>query len=179
VTHPEVTRYFMTVSEAVNLVIQAGSLGRGGEIYLLDMGEPVRIVDLARSLVALNGLTVRDDRNPGGDVAITFVGLQPGEKLHEELLVGAACEPTEHPKIRRAREPGISGRRLSELLTRLESACDRHEVLEVRRVLEEMVESASDVRPQVEVLGGSTERPAAGRDVATSETRRGRGAALP
>ena len=178
VTHPEVTRYFMTVSEAVNLVIQAGSLGRGGEIYLLDMGEPVRIVDLARSLVALNGLTVRDDRNPGGDVAITFVGLQPGEKLHEELLVGGACEPTEHPKIRRAREPGISGRRLSELLARLESACDRHEVLEVRRVLEEMVETHAEA-PEIEVLGGAAEPVATGRDAATPETRRGRGAALP
>jgi FlaA1/EpsC-like NDP-sugar epimerase len=110
VTHPEVTRFFMTISEAVNLVIQAGSLGHGGDVFLLDMGEPVRIADLARNLVILQGLTVRDESNPNGDIAIEFIGLQPGEKLYEELLVTDDAEATEHPKIRRAQEQGVAGR---------------------------------------------------------------------
>lgn len=151
VTHPDATRYFMTIGEAVNLVIQAGSLGRGGEIYLLDMGEPIRILDLARSMIVLNRATIRDERNPDGDIAISFTGLQPGEKLKEELLVDGTAAETEHPKIRQASDRGLAGRRLSELLTRLESACDRHDSLEVRRLLEEMVEPSPEVAPLIEV----------------------------
>jgi len=151
VTHPEATRYFMTISEAVNLIIQAGSLGRGGEIYLLDMGTPIRILDLARSMIVLNRMTIRDEGNPAGDVEISFTGLQPGEKLNEELLVGGDPEATEHPKIRQARDRGLSGRSLNELLTRLESACDRHDSLEVRRLLEEMVEPSPKEPPVIEV----------------------------
>jgi FlaA1/EpsC-like NDP-sugar epimerase len=147
VTHPEVTRFFMTISEAVNLVIQAGSLGHGGDVFLLDMGEPVRIADLARNLILLQGLTVRDESNPKGDIAIDFIGLQPGEKLYEELLVADDSETTEHPKIRRAQEQGVAGRSLAQFLTQLESACDRHDAMEVRRLLRELVEGVAERSP--------------------------------
>ncbi|MGA1056126.1 MAG: polysaccharide biosynthesis protein, partial [Phycisphaerales bacterium] len=147
VTHPEVTRFFMTISEAVNLVIQAGSLGHGGDVFLLDMGEPVRIADLARNLILLQGLTVRDESNPKGDIAIDFIGLQPGEKLYEELLVADDSETTEHPKIRRAQEQGVAGRSLAQFLTQLESACDRHDAMEVRRLLRELVEGGAERAP--------------------------------
>ena len=93
-THPEATRYFMTIAEAVNLVIEAGSLGRGGDVLLLDMGEPVRILDLARNLAVLHGLSIRDAACPSGDLEVEFVGLQPGEKLHEELFEASGAERT-------------------------------------------------------------------------------------
>jgi FlaA1/EpsC-like NDP-sugar epimerase len=144
VTHPEVTRFFMTISEAVNLVIQAGSLGHGGDVFLLDMGEPVRIADLARNLILLQGLTVRDESNVEGDIAIEFIGLQAGEKLYEELLVDDDAEETEHPKIRRAREQGVAGRPLAQYLTQLESACDRYDAMEIRRLLRELVEGVAE-----------------------------------
>jgi len=160
VTHPEVTRYFMTISEAVNLVIQAWSDGEGGEVYLLDVGEPVKIVDLARSLVTLSGLTVRDEKHPDGDIEIRFIGLQPGEKLHEELLVGDVSDDTEHPKIRRARESGVAVPNREAALTRLESACDLQEVFEVRRLVEEMVEVTHTLSPQAEVLTEGVRRDA-------------------
>jgi FlaA1/EpsC-like NDP-sugar epimerase len=160
VTHPEVTRYFMTISEAVNLVIQAGSLGKGGEIYLLDMGEPVKIVDLARSLIALSGLTVRDEKHPDGDIEICFIGLQPGEKLHEGLLVGEVSDDTEHPKIRRAQESGVAIPNREVALARLESACDLQEALKVRRLVEEMVEVTCTLSPQTEVLSEGVRRDA-------------------
>ncbi len=146
VTHPDVTRYFMTVTEAVNLVIQAGSLGRGGEIFILDMGEPVKIVDLARNLIGLQGFSVRDASRPDGDIRIEFVGLQPGEKLHETLVAEGTLETTEHPKISRAIEPGLRGPALRDGLARLESACDRHDPAEARRILQELV-GTSAARP--------------------------------
>ncbi|QFY62867.1 polysaccharide biosynthesis protein (plasmid) [Rhizobium grahamii] len=112
-THAEITRFFMTVPEAAQLVIQAGAMAKGGDVYLLDMGEPVKIIDLARRMVELSGLTVRDDQNPAGDIEIVTTGLRPGEKLYEELLISDNPEFTEHPKIRTATEhfmpwPGLS-----------------------------------------------------------------------
>jgi FlaA1/EpsC-like NDP-sugar epimerase len=104
VTHPEVTRYFMTIPEAAQLVLQAGAMAEGGDLFLLDMGEPMRIVELARRMVTLSGLTVRDDRHPSGDIEIRFIGLRPGEKLYEELLIGDNPLPTAHPRILRAHE---------------------------------------------------------------------------
>lgn len=104
VTHPEVTRYFMTIPEAAQLVLQAGAMAEGGDLFLLDMGEPIRIVDLARRMVALSGLTVRSDAHPTGDIEIRFIGLRPGEKLYEELLIGDNPLPTAHPRILRAHE---------------------------------------------------------------------------
>jgi len=124
------------------------------------MGEPVKIVDLARSLVTLSGLTVRDEKHPDGDIEIRFIGLQPGEKLHEELLVGDVSDDTEHPKIRRARESGVAVPNREAALTRLESACDLQEVFEVRRLVEEMVEVTHTLSPQAEVLTEGVRRDA-------------------
>ena len=89
VTHPEVIRYFMTIAEAAQLVLQAGAMGRGGDVFVLDMGKPVRIADLAKRLISLMGLTVRDEQNPEGDIEIIYTGLRPAEKLFEELLIGS------------------------------------------------------------------------------------------
>ena len=105
VTHPSINRYFMTIPEAVQLVLQATGMAKGGDVFLLDMGEPVRIADLARQMIELSGLRVKDDDYPEGDIAIEFTGLRPGEKLFEELLISADDQPTDHPLIRRAKEP--------------------------------------------------------------------------
>ncbi|MCP9927210.1 polysaccharide biosynthesis protein [Cyanobium sp. CH-040] len=122
VTHPEITRFFMTIPEAVQLVLQASAMASGGEVFLLDMGEPVRIADLARQMIQLSGASVRDAANPDGDIEIHYTGLRPGEKLHEELLLAAASDPTAHPLIRRAREAALPPELLSVLLADLEAA---------------------------------------------------------
>lgn len=119
VTHPEITRYFMTISEAVQLVIQAGAMARGGEVFLLDMGDSVRIQDLARRMIELAGLTVRDEYNREGDIPIEFTGLRPGEKLYEELLIGDNPQPTAHPRIFKAHEEFIFSPELEEILGQL------------------------------------------------------------
>ncbi len=103
-THPDVTRYFMTIPEAAQLVLQAGAMGQGGEVFVLDMGQPVRIIELARRMVELSGHAVRDEANPEGDIEIRITGLRPGEKLYEELLIGDDPSPTAHPRIMKARE---------------------------------------------------------------------------
>ena len=108
VTHPEVIRYFMTIPEASQLVIQAGAMAKGGEVFVLDMGDPVRIVDLAATMVHLMGLTVKDDTNPQGDIALEFTGLRPGEKLYEELIIGECSVRTEHDMIMQASEETLS-----------------------------------------------------------------------
>jgi FlaA1/EpsC-like NDP-sugar epimerase len=105
ITHPEVTRYFMTIPEAVSLVLQAGQMAEGGEVFVLDMGEPVKIIDLARKMIRLAGKTERTDADPRGDIAIRFIGLRPGEKLYEELLIGENPLPTRNEHILMAREP--------------------------------------------------------------------------
>ena len=118
VTHKEVTRYFMTIPEAASLVIQAGALAQGGDVFVLDMGKSVKIVDLARRMIHLAGLTVKDENNPEGDIAIEFPGLRPGEKLYEELLIGEDVLATEHPKIMRANEKSFSANVIHELFER-------------------------------------------------------------
>lgn len=145
VTHPEITRYFMTIPEAVELVLQAGSLGKGGDVFVLDMGEPVKIVDLARKMVRLSGLTVRDENNPEGDIEITFSGLRPGEKLYEELLVGDNVVGTEHPMIMRAEENYHPWPKLEKQLDRLDRACRRFDLDTVKAMLLEIVDG---YRPQ-------------------------------
>ena len=107
-THPEIIRYFMTIPEAAQLVLQASSLANGGDVFLLDMGEPVRIKDLAEQMLRLGGLSIRDACNPDGDIEIVCTGLRPGEKLYEELLIEAESEPTLHPLIYRAQERLLS-----------------------------------------------------------------------
>ena len=121
-THRDVTRYFMTIPEASQLVIQAGAMAQGGEVYVLDMGGPVRIYDLARTMINLSGLTVRDTANPGGDIEICEIGLRKGEKLYEELLIGNAPQPTRHPRIMQAREGQLAWSELSRYLETLRNA---------------------------------------------------------
>jgi FlaA1/EpsC-like NDP-sugar epimerase len=124
VTHAEVTRYFMTIAEAAQLVLQAGAMARGGDVFVLNMGQPVKIMDLALRMVALSGLRVRDAAHPHGDVAVTVTGLRPGEKLYEELLIGDNPEPTEHPRILRAQEEYLPWPRLqTPLKALLDAAC--------------------------------------------------------
>ncbi len=105
VTHREMIRYFMSIPEAAALVIQAGAMATGGDVFVLDMGEPVKIDDLARSMIRLMGLEVRDASHPDGDIAIEYVGLRDGEKMYEELLIGENIIPTEHARIMRSHEP--------------------------------------------------------------------------
>ena len=139
VTHPEVTRYFMTVQEAAQLVIQAGSMASGGDVFVLDMHEPIRIVDLAKKMVHLMGYEVKDENSFRGDIAIEYTGLRPGEKLYEELLIGESVTGTEHPKIMRAEEETLSWRALEILITKLEKACKMLDLEEIRDLLMEAV----------------------------------------
>jgi len=122
VTHPDITRYFMTIPEASQLVLQAGAMGQGGEVFVLDMGEPVKIADLARKMIRLMGLTERTKESPDGDVAVVYTGLRPGEKLYEELLVGDSPQGTAHPRIMMAHELSLTWEELKQMLERLESA---------------------------------------------------------
>ncbi|MBY3205933.1 UDP-N-acetylglucosamine 4,6-dehydratase family protein, partial [Rhizobium laguerreae] len=142
-THPDITRYFMTISEASQLVIQAGAMAEGGDVFLLDMGEPVRIADLARKMVELSGLAVRDEDNPEGDIELSVTGLRPGEKLFEELLIGDNPETTEHPRIMKAREDFLSWPELSRRLNTLNAALDRNDMIAARATLAELVSGYS------------------------------------
>ena len=119
VTHPQITRFFMTIPEAVQLVLQASALARGGEVFVLDMGEPVRIAELARQMIQLSGFSVRDASHPQGEIALEFTGLRPGEKLFEELLINANDSPTDHELIRQAREETMPTAQLHELIAEL------------------------------------------------------------
>lgn len=134
VTHPEITRYFMTIPEAAQLVLQAGAMGEGGDVFVLDMGEPVKIMDLAKRMVHLSGLEIKNETTDG-TIEIHHVGLRPGEKLYEELLIGDNVEGTEHPLIMRAQEKEIPWPALQELLTRMERACNQFDYEEVRALL--------------------------------------------
>ncbi len=139
VTHRDVTRFFMTIPEASQLVIQAGAMAEGGEIFLLDMGQPVRIVDLARSMIELSGLAVRDESNTSGDIEIVEVGLRPGEKLFEELLIAGNSTPTDHPRIVRAREEMVAWSALAEFIERLRRKLDDLNVSGAVQIIQELV----------------------------------------
>lgn len=140
VTHPEVTRYFMTVQEAAQLVIQAGSMAKGGDVFVLDMNEPIRIIDLAKKMVHLMGYDIKDENSYRGDIAIEYTGLRPGEKLYEELLIGESVTGTEHPKIMRAEEETLSWSELQPLLQKLEIACKAIDLPAIRSLLMEAVD---------------------------------------
>ena len=142
-THPEITRYFMTIPEAAQLVIQASAMAKGGDVFVLDMGQSVRIIDLARRMIELSGLTVRDDADPEGDIEIEITGLRPGEKLFEELLIGDNPEATLHPRIMKAHEDFLLWPLLRERLDTLEAALDRHDVSVARSILEQLVSGYS------------------------------------
>lgn len=137
-THKEITRYFMTIPEAAQLVIQAGAMAEGGEVYVLDMGQSIKIIDLAKSMIRLSGLTVQDENNPDGDIAIEEVGLRPGEKLYEELLIGDNPEATSHHRIMRASESYIPLEKLGpqmEILGQAVQRNDAEQVLSIVRLL--------------------------------------------
>jgi FlaA1/EpsC-like NDP-sugar epimerase len=146
VTHPDMIRYFMSIPEAACLVIQAGSMASGGEVFVLDMGEPVRIDDLARSMIRLTGLEVRDEAHPDGDIAIEYTGLRDGEKLYEELLLGANISPTEHPRIMRSREPFLPRSEFDGLLAALRAAMEDSSPAAIRAVLARAVEDYQPFR---------------------------------
>jgi len=152
VTHPKVTRYFMTIPEAAQLVLQAGSMGRNGDVFVLDMGEPVRIYDLARRLIQIMGHTVRDDENPEGDIEIQISGLRPGEKLYEELLLGDNVSGTDHPMIMCAEEERLPSDRLQVLVGELRQACNRHDCEQVHRILLEAVKDYTPKHSLVDVV---------------------------
>jgi FlaA1/EpsC-like NDP-sugar epimerase len=145
-THPDITRFFMTIPEAAQLVIQAGSMGEGGEVYVLDMGKPVKIADLARRMVHLSGLELLDEAHPDGDIAIEVVGLRPGEKLYEELLIGGNLEGTSHPLIMRAFEHEVPWTVLMEQLTRLDEACQTFDFEKVLGLLGSLVQEYAPSR---------------------------------
>ena len=148
VTDARIVRYFMTISEAAQLVIQAGAMGEGGEVFVLDMGEPVKILDMARRLIHLSGLDVKDELNPEGDIEIVFTGLRPGEKLYEELLIGENDSPTRHPLIMSAHEDSLSSEALNNYLVQFEKAVHSHNVENCRELL---VESVKGFSPQCDV----------------------------
>lgn len=139
VTHPDVTRYFMTIPEAAQLVLQAGAMAQGGEVFVLDMGEPIRILDLAQRMVALSGLSVRAPEHPEGDIEIVFTGLRPGEKLYEELLIGDGAQPTPHPRILRAHEEHLAWDALQGRLQALEEAIHQGDGATMMALLHELV----------------------------------------
>ncbi len=139
ITHEDITRYFMTIPEAAQLVLQAGAMATGGEVFVLDMGDPVRIVDLARRMIELSGLSVRDASQPDGDIEIEVVGLRPGEKLYEELLIGDNPESTSHPRILKARDAHLSWAELKTELAHLENAINTEDVPLIRSILSRVV----------------------------------------
>jgi len=149
VTHPKITRYFMTIPEAAQLVIQAGSMGEGGDVFVLNMGEPVKILDLATKMIHLSGLSVSNESNPNGDIKIKFTGLRPGEKLFEELLIGDNVTSTEHNMILRAQEEYVDWEEMKTILSRLRDVLARGDYANVRRILAAHVKG---YQPQGEIV---------------------------
>lgn len=147
--HPDVTRYFMTILEAAQLVIQGGAMSKGGDVFVLDMGLPMKIMDLARSMVELSGLTVKDENNPEGDIAITFAGLLPGEALDEKPLTGDNPLPTLHPRIMKVHEEPIPWAELETMLNALEIALNVNDVSVIRLMMQQLV---SGYTPSDEIL---------------------------
>ena len=135
VTHKDITRYFMSIPEASQLVIQSGSMAKGGDVFVLDMGDPVKIVDLAYKMIHLSGFTPIDKNNKEGDIMIKYTGLRPGEKLYEELLIGDNVVSSEHPMIMRAIENKISMNDLTECISIIKDARDRQDVGIIKKLL--------------------------------------------
>jgi FlaA1/EpsC-like NDP-sugar epimerase len=138
-TDARITRYFMTIPEAAQLVIQAGAMASGGDVFVLDMGEPVKIIDLAKRMVELSGLAVQDPGSPNGDIAIAVTGLRPGEKLYEELLIGDNALPTGHPRIMKAHEDFLRWDALQAKLGDLGLALQANNVPRIQSLLKELV----------------------------------------
>ncbi|CNH43337.1 TrsG protein-like protein [Yersinia kristensenii] len=134
-THKDIIRYFMTIPEAAQLVIQAGAMGQGGDVFVLDMGDPVKIIDLAKRMINLSGLSIKSEENPDGDIAIEILGLRPGEKLYEELLIGESVQNTHHPRIMTATEVMLEWDNLNTLLNKIEIACNNFNYEYIRSLL--------------------------------------------
>ena len=160
VTHPEVIRYFMSIPEAAQLVIQAGTMAAGGEVFVLEMGTPVKIDDLARTMIRLSGREVRDDSHPDGDIAIEYVGLRRGEKLYEELLIGENTTGTSHPRIFKSSEPIVPYEELAAVLERLEDAIHRMDEAEMQELLRATVEGYVPASSAPPVAGKGEWQPA-------------------
>lgn len=158
VTHPEIIRYFMTIPEAAQLVIQAGAMGTGGNVYVLDMGAPVRIVELAYKMVHLMGRSVKDERNPHGDIEVRFTGLRPGEKLFEELLIGEDTIDTQHPRILSASEVSLPLSETIPLLEKLDVALARHDVHQIKRILLEAPLAYDPSEPVISLVSDSDKK---------------------
>lgn len=148
-THPEITRFFMTISEAAQLVIQAGAMAKGGDIFVLDMGQPVKILDLARRMVELSGLTIKDELNPNGDIEIEISGLRPAEKLYEELLIGDNPESTIHPRIMKAYEKFTLWEDLQDQIKTLELALRVNDIGAIRSIMKRLV---AEYEPSEEIV---------------------------
>ena len=149
VTDPDIIRYFMTTREAVELVIQSGAMGKGGDVFVLEMGEPVRIDDLAKKMINLSGLELKNETNPDGDIEIQYTGLRPGEKLYEELLIGGKVNKTENPLIMRAEEEMIEWNELKSLLDDLKTAIEKGDNVILRQIL---IKAIPLFNPQCEVM---------------------------
>jgi FlaA1/EpsC-like NDP-sugar epimerase len=139
VTHPEVSRYFMSIREAAQLVLQAGAMGTGGDVFVLDMGEPVRIVELARRMIRLSGYELEGESHGAEHIDIEFIGLRPGEKLHEELLLGTSVTGTGHPMIMRAEESAIPLEEVELAAAKLSAACQQIDCGEITNILKQYV----------------------------------------
>lgn len=148
-TDPDITRFFMTIPEAAQLVIQAGAMAEGGEVFVLDMGDPIRIVDLAHKMIELSGLSVKNLDNPNGDIEIHITGLRPGEKLYEELLIGDSHQKTIHPKIMKAQEVFIVWSELKLHLESLEQYLSGDNIMDSRKLLLQLVDG---YKPNSEIV---------------------------
>jgi FlaA1/EpsC-like NDP-sugar epimerase len=166
VTHPEIIRYFMTIPEAAQLVIQAGAMAEGGDVFVLDMGQPVKIRDLATRMIHLTGLSVRDADNPDGDIEIEYTGLRPAEKLYEELLIGENVAGTEHPRIMRAEEHFLPAELLKPLLAELALAISQLDRGRIRDILRDTVKEYRPTNAIDDLVWDRRKRPA---EVAASD----------
>ena len=148
VTHRNITRYFMSIPEAVELVLQSGAMAKGGDVFVLDMGEPVSILELAKKMIRLSGLTVKDNDNLSGDIEITFSGLRPGEKLYEELLIGDDVFETQNPMIMKTREKMLPIDEIDSMLNELKVAIENNKIDNLRKVL---IKAIPEFKPQTDI----------------------------
>lgn len=167
VTHPDIIRYFMTIPEAAQLVIQASSLGQGGDVFVLDMGEPVKILDLAHRMIRLMGLDVKDDSNIDADIEVQFTGLRPGEKLYEELLIGNNVSKTSHSRIQRAEEESVSPEQIKDYMAQLDKACSQYDCELILKLMAQMVVEYTPSKEIFDTLWFNVEQ-----DKADSKSRR-------
>ncbi|MEC9367196.1 MAG: nucleoside-diphosphate sugar epimerase/dehydratase, partial [Pseudomonadota bacterium] len=163
VTHPEIIRYFMSIPEAAQLVLQAGAMASGGDVFVLDMGQPVKIDDMARTMIRLSGLEVKDDANPDGDIEIEYIGLRQGEKLYEELLIGETTTGTKHPRIMMNSEPFIGLEKLEQEFAALDDAIDEGDLEEIETILKRTVEGYTTLPVSPDEFPESEEWPTATR----------------